>query len=440
MAEFSWLEKGKLSRRDFLKGLGLTAGMVALGTPRLLHAQEPIVIGAPGPLEIFVGEGNANGVGMAIAELNANGGVLGRQLVMETADTEQKPEVGIAAIQDLVVTKKAQFLIGLFRSEVVMASLPSVAKLGVPLLITGSTYPGATQQVAKDYKTYKYIFRPMINGNFLAVHLLEFSADYLAGFLVKKGLLRSNKVAIVSEDLLWTKPVEGLLQQTLPKFGLDVVGAVRIAVGTTDYGPVFSKMSDAAAAITVFSDPGVSIPFVAAWATAQVPIPLFGINAPFQGPEAFAATQGLAEGIVQTDVGAGADVAITFRSRPFHKSYVAKFGKAPVYTASIGYDSAYLLADAITRAGTVKADAVVEALEKTDWTGASGQIQFYGENPAAEDPKYGPYAARHDSKYGPTMIYPVEEQLDAQGNKIVIWPLVWANGSFLLPPWMRGRG
>jgi len=412
--------------------------MVALGTPRLLHAQGEIVIGAPGPLEIFVGEGNANGVALAIEELNANGGVLGRQLVMEAADTEQTPEVGIAAIQDLVVNKKAQFLIGLFRSEVVMASLPQVARLKVPLLITGSTFPGATQQVAEDYETYKYIFRTMLNGNFLAMHLVEFSADYLAGFLVKKGLLPSNKVVIVSEDLLWTKPVEGLLQQTLPQFGLDVVGAVRVAVGTTDYAPIFQQMGDAAMAITVFSDPGASIPFVAAWATAQVPIPLFGINAPFQGPEAFAATQGLAEGIVQTDVGAGADVAITFRSRPFHKAYVAKYGKAPVYTASIGYDSAYLLADAITRAGTTDADAVVQALEATDWTGASGRIQFYGVKPAEEDPKYGPYASRHDSKYGPTMIYAIEEQLDAQGNKVVLWPLAWANGSFLLPPWMRG--
>jgi branched-chain amino acid transport system substrate-binding protein len=437
MTEFSWLDSGKLTRRDFLKALGLTAGMAALGGPRLLHAEEPIVIGAPGPLEIFVGEGNANGIALAIDEINANGGVLGRQLLVETADTEQTPEVGIAAIQDLVVNKKAQFLIGLFRSEVVMASLPQVARLGVPLFITGSTYPGATQQVAEDYETFKYIFRPMLNGNYLAVHLVEFSADYIAGHLVQQGLLRNNKVAIVSEDLLWTKPVEGLLQQTLPQFGLDVVAAVRIAVGTTDYAPIFGQMGDAAIAITVFSDPGVSIPFVAAWATAQVPISLFGINAPFQGPEAFAATQGLAQGIVQTDIGAGTDVAITFRSRPFFKAYVERFGKAPVYTASIGYDSTYLLADAIERAGTTDADAMVEAVEETDWTGASGVIQFYGENPAVEDPQYGKYAARHDSKYGPDLIYPIETQLDAQGNKVVIWPLLWATGSFLLPPHMR---
>jgi branched-chain amino acid transport system substrate-binding protein len=437
MAELNWLERGKLTRRDFLKGLGLTTGLAALGSPRLLHAQEPIIIGAPAPLGIFVGEGNTNGITLAVEEINAAGGVLGRPLSVVPADTKQKPEVGIPAIEDLVTRQGAQFLIGLFRSEVVMAALPLVARLQVPLLITGSTYPGATQQVAQDYNTYKYIFRPMLNGNFLAVHLLEFSADYLAGFLVPKGLLPNNNVVIVSEDLLWTRPVEGLLLQMLPQFGLNVVGAVRIAVGTTDYGPIFSQMAGAAAAITVFSDPAVAVPFVAAWATAKVPVALFGINAPFQGPEAFAATQGLAEGIVQTDIGPGTDVAITFRSRPFYRAYFERYKKAPVYTACIGYDSTYFLADAIKRAGTTDADAVVEALEETNWTGASGVIQFYGMDPAAEDPKYGKYAFPHDSKYGPSLIYPIEVQLDAQGKKVVLWPLIWATGSFLLPPHMR---
>jgi branched-chain amino acid transport system substrate-binding protein len=417
--------------------LVLVLGGLVGSTAAVLGDPEEIVIGAPSTMGIFVGEGNANGIALAIEEINANGGVLGRMLRMEVADDKQDPATGKAAIEELVVRKGAQFLIGLFRSEVVMAVLPDVARLQVPLIITGSTYQGATQAVAQDYNTYKYVFRTMLNGNFLAVHLLEFSADYIAGYLVRKGLLRNNKVALVLQDMLWTRPVEDLLNAMLPRYGLQVVASIRVALGTTDFGPIFSQMGDASAAITVFDHPAIAVPFVAAWATARVPVALFGINAPFQGPEAFAATQGLAAGIVQTDVGPGTDVAITFRSRPFYRAYVEKYGKAPVYTACIGYDSVYLLADAITRAGTTDANAVVAALEETRWIGASGVIQFYGMNPAADDPKYGPYAFPHDSMYGPLLIYPVETQLDARGNKGVIWPLIWANTSFLLPPWMR---
>lgn len=417
--------------------LVLVLGALVGSTAAVLGDSEEIVIGAPSTMGIFVGEGNANGIALAIEEINASGGVLGRKLEMEVADDKQDPATGKLVIEELVVSKKAQFLIGLFRSEVVMAVLPDVARLQVPLIITGSTYPGATEAVAQDYNTYKYVFRTMLNGNFLAVHLLEFSADYIARYLVPKGLLRNNKVAIVLQDMLWTRPVEALLNAMLPQYGLQVVASIRIALGTTAFGPIFSQMGDAAAAITVFDHPAIAVPFVAAWATAQVPVALFGINAPFQGPEAFAATMGLAEGVVQTDIGPGTDVAITFRSRPFYRAYVEKYGKTPVYTACIGYDSVYLLADAIERAGTTNADAVVAALEDTAWIGASGVIKFYGRDPKADDPKYGPYAFPHDSMYGPMLIYPVETQLDAKGNKKVIWPLLWANGSFLLPPHMR---
>ena len=438
--EFTWLEKGRLTRRDFLKALGLAAGTVALSGPHILRAQDEIIIGAPGPLDIFVGEGNANGVMMAVEEINANGGILGKPVRVEVADTKADPAVGKGAVVDLIATKKAQFIVGLFRSEVVMAVIDDVARFKVPLLITGSTYPEATARVKEDYETYKYIFRTMLNGNYLAVHLLEFSADYIAGHLVKKELLPNNKVAIVVQDTLWTRPLQALLEQMLPQFGLEVVASVRVALGTTDFGPIFQQIEEASAALTAFDVPQIAVPFVVAWATMKVPVGLFGINAPFQGPEAFEATHGLAEGIVQTDVGAGADVAITFRSRPFHKAYVEKFGKTPVYTSSIGYDSVYLLKDAIERAGTTDPDAVVAALEETNWTGASGVIQFYGMNPAEEDPQYGKYANPHDSKYGLQLVYPIEVQLDAEGNKVVVWPLAWATGSYLLPPHMRGGG
>ncbi|MFQ6033414.1 MAG: ABC transporter substrate-binding protein, partial [Candidatus Bipolaricaulia bacterium] len=87
MERFGWLDKGRLSRRDFLKALGLTAGMAALGTPRLLHAEEPIKIGVLGPEGIFVGEGIKDGATLAAEEINGNGGVLGRELELLFADT-----------------------------------------------------------------------------------------------------------------------------------------------------------------------------------------------------------------------------------------------------------------------------------------------------------------------------------------------------------------
>ena len=151
----------RLSRRDFLKALGLTVGMAALGGPRFLHAGEggPIKIGVLGPEGIFVGEGIRDGATLAAEEINGNGGVGGRELELLFADTAMNPATGIAAVQDLVITQGAEFLVGLFRSEVVVSIAQQIYRFGVPLLITGATEPAATDMVAANYNNFKYIYQ-----------------------------------------------------------------------------------------------------------------------------------------------------------------------------------------------------------------------------------------------------------------------------------------
>ena len=434
---FEALEGGKLTRRQFLKALGLAAGAAVAGPALLARGQEEIVIGALGPVGIFVGKGIQYGAQLAVEEINARGGVLGRPIRLEIADTKMDPGVGVAAVEDLVITRKAKMLVGLFRSEVVMAVLPTVARLKVPLFIVGSTFPGATQRVAEDYDTYKYIFRPMLNGNFLGVNLIEFSTVYLAGWLIAKGLLRNNRVAIVAEDLLWVKPLVGLLQQTLPQVGAEIVDTYLPAVGTTDFSPILADIEgkDAAATITIFSDPTM-VPFVPTWAKMEVPTGLFGINAPFHAPQTCFGIGGLAEGIVEVEP-SGGRTAITAKTIPFFDAYTERFGEEPVYTSFITYDSVYLWAEAVEKAGTPEPDKVIPFIEGTDWVGATGRIQFYGKDPTAEDPKYGRYAFPHDSKYGPGLIYPVHVQFREGCVKEIIWPFEYATGSYLLPPWMR---
>ncbi|MFQ6090767.1 MAG: ABC transporter substrate-binding protein, partial [Candidatus Bipolaricaulia bacterium] len=96
MERFGWLDKGRLSRRDFLKALGLTAGMAALGTPRLLHAEEPIKIGGIFSLSGVVaawGKAGRQGAMMAAKEINEAGGVLGRPIELRFEDDTVNGEV-----------------------------------------------------------------------------------------------------------------------------------------------------------------------------------------------------------------------------------------------------------------------------------------------------------------------------------------------------------
>lgn len=428
-------EDGRMNRRQFLATLGFGMSALTLGSSKLIHAQDAIKIGVLGPMKIFVGKGIKNGAKLAISEINAKGGILGgRKLEPIFGETEMRPDVAIGSVLELK-EEGAKFLVGLFRSEAVSGVLKQVPRIRTPLLITGAAFSPATEKVRTDYENYKYIFRPMLNGGFLAANLLEFSKAYLADWLINKKLIRNNKIAVVAEDLDWTKPISQILTAQLNKLGLEVVAETRPAIGTTDFGPFLEEIrnKDASCTIVAFSHPSM-VPFVVTWARGQYPTSIFGINAPFHDPNTCTKTKEAAVWITEAEA-AGARTAITSKTIPFYDAYLQRFNE-PVYTSFITYDTVYLLADAISRAQTTDADEVVAALEETDWNGATGRIQFYSRQEVQREKKMYPYVEPHDSKYGPNFIYPVHVQLRPGCGKEVIWPFEVATESFRKAPWI----
>ena len=69
---------------------------------------------------------------------------------------------------------------------------------------------------------------------------------------------------------------------------------------------------------------------------------------------------------------------MTPKSIPFAEGFKKKFGNYPSYAGYTSYDEVYYIADAVKRGGSTDADKLVDALEKTDWEGTIGRIQFYG--------------------------------------------------------------
>ncbi|MFQ6033927.1 MAG: ABC transporter substrate-binding protein, partial [Candidatus Bipolaricaulia bacterium] len=175
----------------------------------------------------------------------------------------------------------------------------------------------------------------------------------------------------------------------------------------------------------------------AAWAQMEVPTALFGINAPFNDPDTCRAIGGLAQWMAEMEV-TGGRAEILGKTIPFFDAYMEKFGKEPVYTSFITYDTIHLLADAIARAGKTDPDDVIPALEATDWEGASGRIQFYTDPAEIEQVRasLNPYVGPHDSKYGPGFVYPVQVQFVEGCAKEVIWPPDRRTAEYQLPPWM----
>jgi branched-chain amino acid transport system substrate-binding protein len=435
-----------MNRRRFIKSVGMAAGAALLAGP-FAQAQNPIKIGVAGGQKISFGVGMLRGAELAVSEINARGGVLGRPLAIELADldTESDPTIAKAAMQALIVDKKVDAVVGVFRSEMLPGFVPDIPRLRKPILITGST-TGGTDNVNKDYDNFKYIFRSVIIGtNALVADAIGLIRAFVMPIAQGGDLgTRSNKLALVGEGLVSSQGFRAAIEPALKAAGIDVVANINIAVGTTDLGPIFNQLqsSGASVAYTFLSDSNLSVLFPAAAAAAKLKIAVFGINAPLQLDAAAVATRGGATGTVITDF--AGEVAVTNRTKGFFNNYKTKFNERPVYTALTTYDSVNVLAEAMARAGSANADDVVASLEKTNHIGAGGLIKYYTRQ--QENDKVS-LAVAHNTVYSvsPTQVAganydgvaPIHTQLFVDGNNVkreVVWPKEIATGQYQLPP------
>ncbi|MEW6347830.1 MAG: ABC transporter substrate-binding protein, partial [Thermodesulfobacteriota bacterium] len=105
------------------------------------------------------GTSSRQGAELAIEELNAAGGVLGRKVVALFEDTELKPEVGAASAKKLAQQDRVDVLMGIISSGVTVEVVKLMPELKIPLIITLAMTPDATGKLCNPYT-----FRVSMNG------------------------------------------------------------------------------------------------------------------------------------------------------------------------------------------------------------------------------------------------------------------------------------
>ncbi len=164
--------------------LGVLLGCFFESARGAAQATKPIRIGVPAAIQLQVGRDTVDAVQMAIDEINAKGGVLGRKLEMVVADETENPEQGISAIRKLTADEKVDVLIGGYASGVTLAQLPHISQAKTIYLGIGASSPAITAKVRSDYDNYKYIFRVNpLNSTHLALGLVDFVSGELKGEL-----------------------------------------------------------------------------------------------------------------------------------------------------------------------------------------------------------------------------------------------------------------
>jgi branched-chain amino acid transport system substrate-binding protein len=194
---------------------------------------------------------------------------------------------------------------------------------------------------------------------------------------------------------------------------------------TTDFTPIFNAIEAKHPDVIITGISHVGVQPTVQWHDQQVPIPMAGQSSQATTSTFWKSTNGAAEGVI-TASAAVPGVALTPSTIPFTEAYTKRFGDSPAYDGYSAYDDVHIIAEAIKNAGSTDPDKMVATLEKTDYVGTLGRVQFYGR----ED------QFTHALKYGKDYITLVDFQWQS-GKQVCIWPLDKCHGKLVFPSFVH---
>ena len=384
------------------------AGMLAAAPAAF--AQGTIKIAVVGPMAFVQGENHWAGAEMARDEINKAGGIsVGgnkRKIELVRVDSNEIQSVPDAtnAMERAITREKADFVIGGFRSEAVLAMQEVAMDYKKIFLGCGAADAKLGANVEKNYERYKYWFRVSpLNSPDLGKTLFAVLGT-IAGQIRTDVKKETPKVAILAEKVIWTEAIVKAAHDNLPKMKMEVVGLWQPSPTATDVTAELAAIDRAGAdmVFTALSGP-VGIVVGRQMAERKMHAVAFGINVEAQKDGFWEATAGKGNYVATLDT--YAEVEMTPKMIPFVRAFKERFHKSPTYNAAT-YDAINLLKTVIEKAGTTDANKLVPVLEQTQSVGTGGQLEFT----KSHDPVWG---------IGKTTGIAVQWQ---NGRKVPFWP------------------
>jgi len=346
--------------------VGLVAIALILGAVFLAAADEPpIKLGAVNPLGDITGAQATKAMRLAVAEINAAGGLLGRQLELVVIDSELDPAKGAAAIDRLATVENVDIFIGGMSSGVHLAQIPALKKYGKVTVWIGA----ASSLVEQAVEGLDWYF-----------HLHPW--DYLQGASYVEGwaaiqeeypLIQIHKAFWAYEEgAFGTSSYQGSLvaHEAWENIGESFKSA---ALGGGDYRSVLRHAQEEDPDIFIWVGYGAdALPIMEQAREIAFTPPLF-VGSPPGWPADFGKSP-LAEGVIAYGMWAPSIKDISPVSNHFWNAYIDMFDEEPAtYFAPLGYTNVYVVAQAIERAGTLDEAALIAALEQTEYDSPLGE-------------------------------------------------------------------
>jgi branched-chain amino acid transport system substrate-binding protein len=336
---------------------------------------ENIKIGVCADLDMAAGKYVWQGAILAAEQVNAEGGVLGRNITIVAEDDNNGADTTVAteALTRLITVDQAEFIL------TPQALLPIVyqdisAEHKKILFSLKSVLIELTQRVIDNYDKYKYFFRVM-NPN------VTMTADiYADTILTMRNYTGFNKIAFLVQDSKSLKDMESGMKPILQEHGFEVVYDAIVPLATTDFTSNLAVMEEKGAQILYPLFGGqASVSLVKEWCDRQSPFILWG-NPGYAGDSNFwDLTQGKCENVTFNGWPVLAWYPQTSKTLATREAYIQRWGSPiPNSDAAAAYDVVrFILPDAIKRAGTTETEAVIKTLETTNVeTSLAGHFRF----------------------------------------------------------------
>ena len=330
-----------------------------------VSAQE-IKIGFPGPVTgpvQFLGQHMKWGAEQAVDEINRKGGVLGRKISFVMQDSVCRPADSVAATERLLSQDKVDVVLGDLCSGASLALMPVIEKAGKPMIVSISTLPEITQKAGVGGN--KWVFRSVPN-------------DLMLANVIARQMKPFKSIAFLGEDTDYGRGAIKLLKE---KLGTDVriLSEDYVKQSENDFLPVFTRLrSTRPDALVVYMLDQQGANMMKQYAQ-------FGLTAPIVGRPPLVSplvSELLASGKFNGSwtVYPYYDKFSSPENDAFTKPFAEKNKQGPHYVAYGIYEAIQIAADAIRRAGSTDANAVREALLKTDYKGILGNVKFDANN------------------------------------------------------------
>ncbi|MGB8433950.1 MAG: ABC transporter substrate-binding protein [Burkholderiales bacterium] len=336
-------------RRSVLKAGATVAGVVALGFPAIVRSQTTkIKIGHLTPMTGFLGALGGwavQGIKMAEEEINASGGINGRQIEILSEDSVN-PATASTKAQRMFERDGVEVLIGEINSASALTIMQVAARNKRLFMSTG-----ARSDALRGKNCNRYTFHVDIPVTVMV------NAEGQG--LLRDGLIKGKRIFALTSDYLFGHDLAKAAKKFVTANGGTVIADELVATDATDFSAYLLKVRQAKPDLVATNLGGNQVTnFVKQYSEFGLPYPVAGFN--LNTADAWAAGRGNLGGIWPTVWHQDIDTPGT---KAFVAAFRKKHGKTPENHAWIEYVSLKAMAQAMSETKSTDTDKLIAYFE-----------------------------------------------------------------------------